>query len=143
MLAAACAAPGGPPQPPALPPPAPGELRVRLVFGDAADLDLYVTDPLEETVYYANSPAGFSGGRLDADRRCDAAAPRVETVAFADAPPGRYRIAIDHAEACGRAATAAWRVIVDGPGLREEARGEVSLGRFLPRVLEVELGGRP
>jgi hypothetical protein len=39
---------------------APGELRVLLVFGGAADLDLFVTTPSQETVYFANSPSHTS-----------------------------------------------------------------------------------
>jgi hypothetical protein len=138
-LAAGCASTSPPPAAPDLPPPAAGELRVRLAFGAAADLDLYVTDPLQETVYFANTPSRFTGGRLDDDRRCAAPPPRIETVTFEQAPPGRYRVGVDHARACGRAREAAFRVIVEGPGLREEAHGEVSLGTFLPRVLEVRL----
>ena len=79
---------------------APGDLRVELVFGQGADLDLYLTDPSQETVYYANTPSQVNGGRLEADLRCDAAAPRVETIVFASAPPGRYRVGVDRAETC-------------------------------------------
>jgi hypothetical protein len=139
-LATGCAASPPAPGQPAPLPLAPGALRIRLVFGTGADLDLYVTDPLEETVYFANSPSSVTGGRLDDDRRCDAPAPRIETIEFASALPGRYRVGVDHAEACGRAEDAAFLVIVEAAGLYREERGEISLGRFLPRVLELELG---
>ena len=44
-------------------PPAQGaaNLRIQLAFDDAADLDLYVTDPLQETVYFANTRSRSSG----------------------------------------------------------------------------------
>ena len=122
-------------------PPAPGDLRVELVFSRGADLDLYLTDPAQETVYYANTPSRASGGRLEADLRCDAPEPRVEAVLFENAPPGRYRVGVDHAESCaGGAAVEAFLVIVEAAGgERRELRGEISRGRFLPRVLEIEL----
>ena len=122
-------------------PPAPGELRVELVFGEGADLDLYLTDPSQETVYYANSPSRGGGGRLEADRRCDAPAPRIETVAVASAPSGRYRVGIDHAESCGgnRTSEEPFLLIVETDGLRREMRGEIPRGRFLVRVLEFAL----
>src|SRR4029453_11922130 len=57
-----------------------GELVVRLAFEPGADLDLSVSDPRDETIYYANTPAR-SGGALDADQRCGAEpAERIETV---------------------------------------------------------------
>ena len=78
------------------------QVVVRLAFSREADLDLYVTDPPLETVYYANTPAR-TGGRLEQDRRCDdadAEAVRVETVRFEAAPPGRYRVGVDYPHRC-------------------------------------------
>lgn len=119
----------------------PDDLRVALVFGQGADLDLYLTDPSQETVYYANTPSQVNGGRLAADLRCDAAATRVETIVFEGAPPGRYRVGVDRAETCaGGAAVEPFLVTVEAPGgERRELRGEVPRGRFLPRVLEFSL----
>jgi hypothetical protein len=117
-------------------------LRVELVFGPGADLDLYVTDPAQETVYYANSPSRVSAGRLEADRRCDAPAdPRVETVVFERAPSGRYRVGVDRAQTCasGGAEPEPFFVRVTFEAMRREARGEIGRGRFLPEVLEFEL----
>ena len=45
-------------------------LSVQLAFEADTDLDLYVTGPLLETVYFANL-ASKSGGELSADVRCD------------------------------------------------------------------------
>lgn len=117
---------------------------VRLVFGDAADLDLFVTDPLQETVYFGNTPTR-AGGALDRDLRCDAPVPRVETVTFEAPPPGRYRVGVDHPRRCngGRdPAPFAVEVLADG---RELARreGEIPLSRFESKVLELELPAPP
>ena len=73
-------------------------LLVQLAFGAEADLDLYVTDPLLETVYFANHESK-SGGKISDDVRCDKQAFRIEEIriedVWFDAPmPGRYRIGI-------------------------------------------------
>lgn len=116
----------------------PGALRVRLAFGARADLDLYVTDPAAETVYFANTPAQ-SGGRLERDLRCDAPAPRIERVAFRPAPPGRYRVGVDYPRACGDAAPTPFIVAVEYGSVQREQRGTAQPGRFDPIVLEFEL----
>lgn len=109
------------------------------MFGDPADLDLYVTDPAQETVYFANSPS-VAGGVLEADRRCDDPAPRSEIVRFAHAPAGAYRVGVDYPERCGMASgPIPFLVVAEAAGLRREARGQIELGRFLVLVLEFEL----
>lgn len=117
----------------------PGALRLSLAFGADADLDLFVTGPLEETVYFANSPSAI-GGRLDADLRCDAPAPRVETVTFPVPPPGRYRIGVDFPRACGESeAGAVFAVAAEGADgeVRAAGSGVIRPGEFLAVVLEV------
>jgi hypothetical protein len=117
------------------------ELTVRLAFGSSADLDLYVTDPLGETVYYANTPSRI-GGALIEDRRCVHDAPRVETVHFA-APltPGRYRVGVDYPHACNEDIVAAvpFAIRVDGPADREQSPGLARYRVFEPVVFEFEI----
>jgi hypothetical protein len=118
-------------------------LQVSLTFGDAADLDLYVTDPLQETVYFANSPS-HSGGALESDRRCDAPAPRVEVVRFEWPLAGRYRVGVDYPERCRAAKDPIpFLVVVDAHGQRHERRGTIELGQFLPIVVEAILKPGP
>ena len=114
-------------------------VQVQLVFGADADLDLYVTDPDQETVYFANTPSRL-GGALEADQRCDAALPRVETIRFEAAPAGRYRVGVDFPERCGGRGPAPFALLVRGPGLDRVERGEVALGEFRLRVLEFGIG---
>ncbi len=116
----------------------PDEVVVQLAFGGGADLDLYVTGPLEETVYFANTPTKI-GGRLLQDQRCDHPAPRVETVVFEEAPPGRYRIGIDFPETCddGPRETS-WHLRVDVTGEVTTRTGTLRLRVFDPIVIEVE-----
>ncbi len=122
------------------PPPA-GALRVRLAFGPEADLDLYVTDPLQETVYFANSPSR-SGGRLLADARCDTRSSHEETVLFERPPSGVYRVGVDFPEACGELHGPAPYVVVLESGSRHwEQRGTILPGSFEYQVLEVPVEG--
>lgn len=109
-----------------------------LVFDEAADLDLYVTDPLKETVYFANARSA-SGGSLAMDLRCDAPAPRVESVRFRTAPAGRYRVGVDFPERCrSGAGLAAFRIVVEAGGRRRETSGEIAFGEYRPLVLEFD-----
>ena len=115
-----------------------GAFVVRLAFDASADLDLYVTDPLTETVYFANTPVR-SGGALAADRTCDDSPPRVETVVFERPPPGRYRIGVDHIRSCGAVQPAPFAVRAQLGARRVDATGALPLGRFDPIVLELDL----
>lgn len=111
---------------------------MQLAFDAGADLDLYVTDPLLETVYFANTPSR-SGGALDRDRTCKDAAPRVETIVFERPLPGRYRIGVENAEPCGAASSAPFAVRALRGEQRFEASGALPARRFEPIVLELEI----
>jgi hypothetical protein len=117
---------------------------VHLAFGQGADLDLYVTGPREETLYYANTPSGI-GGELREDRRCVHDAPRVETARFpAPLTPGRYRIGIDYPHACSDAkGPMPFALRVDEPGGRHELQGLAAHRVFEPVVVEFEIGASP
>ncbi len=113
---------------------------VRLAFGAEADLDLHVTDPLQETLYFAERSVR-SGGRLEADLRCAAPAPRIEVVRFAEPRPGRYRVGVDFMRRCDDGVRAApWVMSIDALGERRFLRGLAewgpSGGAFSPRVEE-------
>ncbi len=137
-----CGSPSPPPLP-ARPAADAAAVRVRLVFGAEADLDLFVTDPSHEEVYFANSPSRL-GGVLDADRRCEDPAPRVETVRFDAAPPGRYRVSVDFPIRCRAGVDeASYRVIVEVDGRRREIEGVARFGRLERIVTEFEAGRGP
>jgi hypothetical protein len=77
-------------------------LTVVLAWDASVDLDLYVTDPTWETVYFANNPSR-SGARLTQDVRCKDVAGRgsfQEVVRIADPLPGGYRVGVDFIERC-------------------------------------------
>lgn len=114
-------------------------LVVRLSFAADVDLDLYVTDPLEETVYYGNSPSRI-GGRLLRDVRCESDAARVETVVIDPAPRGRYRVGVDFPERCGGGNDATdFALRIDFAGQRRDRTGRLAPRVFEPVVLEFEV----
>lgn len=120
-------------------------LEIRLFFGPEADLDLFVTDPAKELVYFGNNPSR-GGGQLERDVRCghavEADEERVETIRFRAPRPGRYRVGVGYDRSCVfRRRPAAFRVEVRNAGMppREE-RGTVAPGRFESIVLEFDVG---
>jgi len=133
-------APRGPPGPPL----GAESVRVHLLFGAAVDLDLYVTGPSQETVYFGNDRS-LEGGELQADQRCDAPAPRAETVLFPVAPPGVYRVGVDFMVRCDTGTRrAGYTLWIEAPGRApQRLEGEAEFGVFEPRVSEFRVGGGP
>lgn len=121
-LPVAAASPAANPTPTA----AAAGLRVALVWSAPVDLDLYVTDPAQETVYFAN-PRAATGGRLANDTTCrEAAERRLEVSSWERPPVGRYRVGVDFIEDCGRDLDQVrFRVVVDVHGRRFEREGTV------------------
>jgi hypothetical protein len=124
------------------PRPEPQALRLHLAFAADVDLDLYVTDPLQETVYFANSPSR-AGGRLEADLRCEpgGGGDRAERVRFADPPAGRYRVSVDHPRSCGRARAAGFALAVEHGGRVAFHTGSVRPAEFRLVALELDVPG--
>ena len=114
---------------------------VQLAFGAEADLDLYVTDPLLETVYFARHESR-TGGRISGDVLCDTPGPRIEEIRFDTPWPGRYRVGVDHPRRCDGLrgpAPAAYAVTVRADGKTYRTTGSVALEQFAVRVLEFEV----
>jgi hypothetical protein len=117
-------------------------LKVVLSFRSDVDLDLYVTGPLAETVYFANHTSK-SGGEISRDVRCDSEDPRIEEVVFNSPIPGRYRVGVDFPARCsGDPAAAAYAVLVKHPGEELRKTGVVQLEQFDVAVLEFEIGDK-
>jgi len=138
VLATACARHASPPPPAASPePPRPG-VTVTLRWTAAVDLDLYVTDPALETVYFAN-PRTASGGILERDARCAGREPgeQIERARWTSPPAGRYRVGVDFLETCGGASEEVpYTLLVEVDGVRQELTGRARLAERQPLVLE-------
>ncbi len=107
-----------------------GALEIRLDFAGEADLDLFVTDPRDEALYFGNNPS-LGGGELDLDRRCDAEVPRRERARFVTPRAGRYRVGVSYDRSCHfRSVEAPFRIEVEANGLTLEHRGRVAPGDF-------------
>lgn len=130
------------PPPPAAPMDAAGGLRVSLLWSAPVDLDLYLTDPTWETLYFANNPTR-AGAKLERDARCDTLAPTppfVERALLAEPSAGPYRIGVHFIDACGAAAdSASFRLVVDLEGRRVERVLTVDRDEFRVIALEFEL----
>jgi hypothetical protein len=118
-------------------------LTVMLTWDAPADLDLYLTDPTAETIYFANTPSR-TGGSLIRDTRCSdvraTRAPYIEVVHVPEPAPGGYRVGVDFIERCGRETTpVAFRTVVQLDGSRRETVGTIQLEEFQPIVVEFEL----
>jgi hypothetical protein len=120
-------------------------LLVRLAFDDVADLDLFVTDPMQESVYFANSPTR-SGGRLVDDRRCDDPSPRIEAIHFPEPIPGRYRVGVDFHGHCEEASVSGaarkeglYVIRIEEGAHVIERRGMVTPGHFEVIALEFDV----
>jgi len=118
-------------------------VRVTLLWSVPVDLDLYVTDPSLETVYFAN-PRSQTGGRLEQDVTCESIHSRegtlVERAEWAKASKGRYRVGVDFMEPCGSEIDETqFRVVTEVSGKRQERAARILKGRFEPVVLEFDV----
>lgn len=90
------------------PVPVTGQLAQRVIvelsWKVPVDLDLFVTDPEGETVYFANRKARTGlemGEETDCRSIATGSAPFRETAIIAAARPGRYRVSVDFIKDCG------------------------------------------
>jgi hypothetical protein len=80
-----------------------GDVRVTLTWNSRADIDLHVTDPFGEEIYFGNREAG-TGGQLDVDANAGCAnQPAVENIFWPTgrAPAGPYGISVQLYADCG------------------------------------------
>jgi hypothetical protein len=117
-------------------------LHVLLTWNAPVDLDLYVTDPSWETVYFANTPSR-AGGRLEGDVRCDTlkrVGQQAEWVRFPEPNAGPFRVGVDFIDDCDSGhEIVPFRIVVDLDGERIEETGTVQLERFQAISVEFEI----
>jgi hypothetical protein len=97
-----------------------GDVQVTLVWQNRADLDLYVTDPSGEIVYYGNDTSA-SGGQLDRDANypCgQVTSPAAENVFWptGSAPSGTYTAEVGYTSDCGVEGTTTFRLVIQVAG---------------------------
>lgn len=94
-----------------------GDVQVTLIWSSRADLDLAVTDPNGDQVYYGN-PTVASGGTLDRDANfpcnTDSASPAVENVFWPEggAPPGSYVARVIYTTDCANEGPQTFRLVI-------------------------------
>ena len=85
-----------------------GDVQVSITWDVDSDVDLHVTDPAGEEIYYGN-PTSASGGQLDLDSNAGCALDhkRAENITWpaGKAPSGRYYVLVDYWDACSQAET--------------------------------------
>jgi hypothetical protein len=124
------------------PPPHDGALHISLTWDAPVDLDLYVTDPLGETLYFANNPTR-AGAQLEQDARCatlPAHGPAIERARLLVPLPGRYRVGVDFIDACGASVTTVpFRIAVDRGTAHRGASGTIGPGQFVVVAIEIDV----
>jgi len=84
-----------------------GAVQITLGWNTGADIDLYVTDPNNETISYSHTRSG-SGGHLDRDARGACTnGQTTENVYWPSgtSPRGTYQVAVHHFSGCNAAGT--------------------------------------
>ncbi len=79
-------------------------LRLELIWNEAVDLDLFVTGPAGETIYYGNKQSK-NGNKVVEESNCKSlvAQPKFlrEVVIIPSAQRGKYRVSVDFIFHCG------------------------------------------
>jgi len=92
-----------------------------------------------EEIYFENATSRL-GGVLEAGRLCDDPAPRIETVRFSPALPGRYRVSVDFPARRDNAIDEVpYRLVVEHAGNRREVEGRLDVGRTELIALELQV----
>lgn len=112
--------------------PANGQIQIELNWEGAADLDLHVTDPYGETVYYFR-PFNQSGGAYQDDRECFNNNGQSERVVYGSgfAAAGLYQVSIHYFHPCGDARDIRWNLNVTADNRSENYSGTIKPGEYI------------
>jgi hypothetical protein len=112
--------------------PSNGEIAIELNWEGSADLDLHVTDPYGETLYYFR-PRNHAGGEYLEDRECHNNSGQSERVAYESgtAASGLYQISIHYFRPCGNARDVRWNISVTADGRSSSFSGTISPGQYI------------
>lgn len=97
-----------------------GDVEVALTMSEATDLDLYVTDPTGNAIYFGNT-TGVSGGHLDLDANAACGSHlgiNNEHIFWQQgrAPRGTYTVRVAHYESCIQGRPVDYRITVRNCG---------------------------
>jgi len=112
--------------------PANGRIQIDLTWDGDADLDLHVTDPYGETLYYFH-PSSQSGGTFEEDRECYNNNGQPERVIYNDgsAAAGNYQISVHYFRSCGEARDVRWNLSVTADNKSSSYSGTITPGEYL------------
>jgi len=108
-----------------------GDVQITLRWLGLNDLDLYVTDPNGEEIYYNHSTSA-SNGELDVDSnlgcRSNITETPVENIFWPEgsAPSGHYQVHVDYYEQCTQLLETSFEVRILVDGTVSEFSGQVS-----------------
>lgn len=107
-----------------------GQLEITLNWDDHADLDLHVTDPFGETIYYFH-PSSISGGSLKEDVECTTVA-GTEKITYpgGSAASGTYVLSVHYFRSCNSGKPVHWRITANADGRSQSLEGTVSPGEY-------------
>ncbi|MEL6350906.1 MAG: hypothetical protein AAFR58_04005 [Cyanobacteria bacterium J06627_28] len=110
-----------------------GDVQVTLRWNTTDDLDLHVTDPFGDRVYYGNQQVA-SGGQLDVDANAGCGtgmASPVENIFWptGGGAPGDYIVRVDLFSRCGAAGPIAFTLDVNMQGQIQSFSGSVDDGQ--------------
>ena len=112
-----------------------GDVQVTLRWHNTADLDLHVTDPSGEEIYF-DDPSAASGGQLDHDANypCEeGTSSPVENVFWPSggAPLGRYTVQVHYFDQCSGEGTTDFTVTILVDGSSETHQGSLALDQIV------------
>ncbi|MBK6647474.1 MAG: hypothetical protein IPG44_17300 [Anaerolineales bacterium] len=104
-----------------------GDVQVTLIWDSVNDLDLWVTDPNGETIYYQHKNSA-SGGELDVDANpgCEnKTSSPVENIYWStgEAPDGTYTIAVQYFKVCQSEVRTPFTITLKVNGRRKRLMG--------------------
>ncbi|WP_295606520.1 hypothetical protein [uncultured Lamprocystis sp.] len=120
-----------------------GLVQISLMWNNRNDLDLYVTDPTGEIIYFSHKKAG-SGGELDVDRNVGGETETpVENVVWTNSPPdGDYQVHVRFfAKKNGAELATPFLVVVKNSDRIDEFHGTVTAPNDKPLVTTFRYSG--